>query len=383
MIKQQRNGTIVVRICCAVFFLLFSFLYLYEYQADVLSATQHVLSGGVTHYNRVVGAVLITLVLWLLQGLVRVATRLGGYLHAPTYLPSLLLLGILTDVSHDIETATYIGHWFWLFPLLMLVYGGVVWLCRPLQCARPIARGGNLLSAVWVNMLSLTTMSLFTCMIGNHDRLFHYRLHAETQMLACRYVEAAMVGARDEKTDSSLTLLRIWALSRQGKLGESLFEYPLAGGSDAMLPNRSSVRLVMLSEKALYRDLGGVFREHLRPIDYLKRLHQTPRATRASHDWLLCAGLLDCDLDAFAQTLPTYRNIKAPLPKHYREALTLYTHMRNNPLVVFKDSIMEADYEGFQAIRRNHADERTRHTLLKDNYGKTYWFYYYTRMDKR
>lgn len=35
------------------FFLLFTFLYLFEYQADVLAVTQHVLAHGVTHYNRI------------------------------------------------------------------------------------------------------------------------------------------------------------------------------------------------------------------------------------------------------------------------------------------------------------------------------------------
>ena len=49
-----------MRVMCAILFLCFSFLYLYEYQADVLAVAQHVLSDGQTHYNRTIGAVLIT-----------------------------------------------------------------------------------------------------------------------------------------------------------------------------------------------------------------------------------------------------------------------------------------------------------------------------------
>ena len=49
------------QIACIVAFCVFSFVYLYFYQQDVLAAAQHVLSGGKTHYDRTVGAVLITL----------------------------------------------------------------------------------------------------------------------------------------------------------------------------------------------------------------------------------------------------------------------------------------------------------------------------------
>ena len=51
-------------------------------------------------------------------------------------------------------------------------------------------------------------------------------------------------------------------------------------------------------------------------------------------------------------------------------------------MVVFKDPVMEADYDGFQAIRRKNKDKRVRYTKLKDSYGKTYWLYYYKKMNK-
>lgn len=382
MTNQFKNGTTVIRLVCSILFLLFSFLYLYEYQADILSFTQHVLSKGVTHYNRMVGAIVITLVLWLLQIAIHTTTRINGFFHALTYFPPFILLGVLTDVTPNLESEGYIGHWFWLFPLLMIIYAGVVWMCKQMESVHHQVQNRSVLFSLWVNLLGMIAMSLLTCFIGCNDRLFHHRMHIERLLSSGQYADASKVGILEEETDSSLTFLRIWALSKQNKLGESLFEYPLVGGSDAMLPNGTSVQLVMPSESVLYKDLGVVFRKKLRPMDYLKALHQTKKATRISHDWLLCAYLLDCDIDGFTRSLPLYYQLNTDLPKHYQEALTLYTHLRNNPMVVFKDPVMEADYEGFQAIRRKNKDKRVCYTILKDSYGKTYWLYYYKKMNK-
>ena len=82
MTSTSKNGAVMPRMTCAVLFLIFTFLYLYDYQADILAVTQHVLSHGQTNYNRLVGALLITVVLWMVQVGVYVGTRLKGYTHA-------------------------------------------------------------------------------------------------------------------------------------------------------------------------------------------------------------------------------------------------------------------------------------------------------------
>ena len=51
----------LMKIACAILFLIFTFCFLYYYQADILTVEQHVLSHGQTHYDRTIGAVLITL----------------------------------------------------------------------------------------------------------------------------------------------------------------------------------------------------------------------------------------------------------------------------------------------------------------------------------
>lgn len=114
MSRQFKDGTIVMRIGCAIFFLVFTTLYLSKYQPDILAVTQHVLSGGATHYNSVIGTILITLVLWLIQVALYGWTGLSHRAHALTYLPSMLLLAILTDISPNLTTDNYLGVWAWL-----------------------------------------------------------------------------------------------------------------------------------------------------------------------------------------------------------------------------------------------------------------------------
>lgn len=378
MTSDNKNGTLTTRVACAILFLLFTFLYLYDYQADVLAVAQHILSHGATHYNRTVGAVLITLVLWLLQVGLFALTRLSRRCHALTYLPSLLLLGIITDVPSSISNGCYSGYWLWLFPLLMVAYAFVVWVARQLEPMElPQTSTGLFSKMTFVNLLQMVVMLLIVCGIGNSDKVFHYRMHAESCMLKGTFADVAAIGAEDEKTDSSLTFLRVWALSREGKLGESLFDYPLVGGSDAMLPNGTSVKLLMMPEKWLYKDLGVVFTEKMRPKTYLEKLNKSRYATSLSHDWLITAYLLDRDIDSFATTLPRYYKLDGKLPKAYEEALVLYNHVRNRPRVVYKSVVMDADYADFQRLDRDTTkNPQERYSALRDAYGKTYWFYY-------
>ena len=97
MIRQTiTNSTILMRVMCAVVFFIFAFCYLYFYQADIIAMAQHVLSDGQTRYEPLIGAVLLTISLSLLQLLVFAITRLYKRAHAFTYFPSMLALLLLT-----------------------------------------------------------------------------------------------------------------------------------------------------------------------------------------------------------------------------------------------------------------------------------------------
>lgn len=377
MITQYKNSTIILRVVCAILFFVFTFLYLFDFQADVLAFIQHVLSDGVTRYNRIIGAVLITLLLWIIQVIVFASSRICGYFHALTYLPSLLLLAVLTDVTDNLKHESYLGNWLWLFPLIILVYSAVLWVIRQYEVIHIKDRVTATYKLLWSNVLLMTAMFVITSQIGNNDKLFHYRLHMENELISGNVKDGNLVGAREEETDSSLTLLRVWTLSKRNELGEKLFNYALKGKSDAMLPNHRSVSLLMVPDRNLYKDLGIYFKEKMQPKQYLIKLHEKGYATTMAHDWLLCAYLLDGELDHFVKALPLYYPVDHNLPKHFREALTLYKHQKNNPNLVYKNSVMDTDFEDFQTMRRKYKYPQECYSALRDSYGKTYWFYYF------
>ncbi|MCR5132025.1 MAG: DUF6057 family protein [Prevotella sp.] len=381
-----------MRVLCALFFVVFTFFYLYFYQADVLSATQHLLSGGQTHYDRTIGAVLITTALFVLQLGVLAITKLTNRAHSITYFPSLLALTVLTDIQVFNDGSYSFGHWPWLSVVLLVLFGALVYYIRGYFAYETKNKPRyNPLRLLWTNLLTMCVMFLFVGFFSNHDDVFHYRMKMESCMLRRDYNAALEIGEKSEVRDSNLTMLRIQALARSRQLGERLFEYPVCGGSSVMMPDGKSLRSVFYP---------------------LHRFIRYPEL-----DYKLCGYLLDKNLDAFARTikanaslfgleefLPTDLKAKSvktnkskksakeetsestdtvrkaeSLPKHYREALVMYSRMRAVPVLNYHDDVADADYEDFLQIRRGEKDARRRSTILRDVYGNTYWYYFFTR----
>jgi len=147
------------------------------------------------------------------------------------------------------------------------------------------------------------------------------------------YGKALQVGERSVKTNRELLLLRMEALDHEHLLGERLFAYPVVGRGE-------------------------------------------PLAVKG-RDYELCAYLIDKNLDKFVAALPKYYTISSQLPRHYREALVLYCHLRGNPVVVYHDNVMDTDFQDMQEQQRKYADKKARQVALSKNYVGTYWYYYY------
>ena len=359
--SNKQNSAVPIRVVCAVLFLCFTFGYLYFYQADVLTATQHLLSGGKTHYDRTIGAVLITVALFVIHLAVLASTKLLRHGHALSYFPSLLALTVLTGIHIHNDGTFDFGQWLWAAPLLLVLFIVVVVLIRQWQQFDRKSFGAPLLvSSWWHNLMVMAAMFLFVGLFSNHNDVMHYRLRAESCMLHRDYQGALMAGKGALATDSNLTMLRIHALARSHQLGEHLFEYPIVGGSAAMMPDSN----------------------HLRPVFFpMYRLVEYP-----SRDFRLCRHLLNRNLDAFVYELmrdsaATDSDFLDRQPKHYREALLLYDRRKAKP--VYDNLTMEADYEDFLKLYREKTDARTRQAHLCDVYGNTYWYYYFTREQEK
>lgn len=365
-----------MRVLCAALFLCFVFLFLYSYQADVLAVFQHLVSGGRTHYNSTVGAVLITFVLWLLQVGVFAIVRLTGRAHFMTYIPSLLLLTFLTDVDVNIDEGYSMGWWMFFLPVTLVISGVLMWYGKQLEPYEPETPTKGLLSRVtWINVAMLSGMFFLVGLFSNHNDVFHYRASAECALADSSYTKALTIGKDAQATDSSLTMIRIYALAMQGELGERLFEYPIVGGADAMFPNRRSTKFMLYGEDRFYHSLGAHFVQRMNPERYCKFVLKYGMQTSATRDYLLTYYLLKKDLGKFAKTLAKYYDMKN-LPKHYKEALVLYNHSTSNPVIKYVNDVMEADYQDFQSIRKLYPHRKEQQFYARQTYGKTYWYYY-------
>lgn len=356
------NSPAITKVTAAIVFVFFVFFFLYDWQGYCLAVTQHILSHGVTHYDLLYGAVLITLILFLLQVVIYRVTRLEGRTHTLTYFPSLLFLTMLTAVKPDATGSLSLGVWLVAGPVLLLIWVGGVAVARQTQVLEriPMREGHVLTKHLWVNLFALCVMMVMTAVFSNNDAVYHYRAKMEYLMLHERYADALQVGRYSQETDSSLTALRIICLEKTHTLGSRLFTYPVVGGSAVMKASCPDVHILMWQDP------------HVRIF-----LRKGKRVYPLTLEHRLTAFMLDKNLDGFARLLTTrYSGRLSALPLHIREALVLYTHKRSHPKIVYNESVMDADFKDYRSLYLKTPDPQIRQNQLRDNYGSTYWYYY-------
>ena len=86
--------------------------------------------------------------------------------------------------------------------------------------------------------------------------------------------------------------------------------------------------------------------------------------------------LVDRNIDAFVRELPRYYHVNDSLPLHYKEALTLYTHKMSAPHIIYKNQIMDTDFDDMQKLVEANKDADERRLAVFNQYFGTYWWYY-------
>lgn len=373
--RRNRDGsTVLVRSACAIVFLAFTFLWLYWFQADLLSVAQHVLSGGLTSYDRLTGGIIITAVLMMLQHLIMKAVQLHSSAHWLTYLPSFLLLATLCDIGID-GSFPLASRW-WVLLVVLAAWGVAIWLANKMKPLAKSHRTEFHPRMLWHNLLGMACMMLATTLLSNTDIVFHFRAHAEAALEAGDVNEALRVGEESHETDGSLTMLRAYALSMKGQLGDRLFRYPIVGSSDNLLPIGGDSQLLMFPADSLYRHLGARPVGQMTALRFLELLEKYGKATAAVPDYRLCGLLIDRKLDEFAAIVTSYYQLNDSLPRHYREALVLYRHQRSQPVVVYHDAVTDTDYNDLQELESQYTDFTERKGKVLEKYEGSYWYYY-------
>ena len=374
-----RNGsTVTIRVMCATVFLLFSFSWLFFFQSDQLAMTQHVLSGGLTHYNSILGTLIIIAVLMLLQLLVFRVFKLTKRSHALTYVPSMMLLGLISEASRQIQSGGGLSVWIFVLPVLVLLgWGGLSWVARFAQEVESDRDYSLFSRPMWINALLMALQIICVAWVGNTNAVYHYRMQTETLLADGNYHKALEVGKHSLESDANLLMLRMYALARENALGEKLFEYPITADVEQILPTSGRTRMHFCSEDSLWRFLGGRPAEAMTPLHFLDLLERRDSVVpRQVVDYKLCGLLIDRQIDRFAQEIGKYYELDDRLPKHYREALVLYTHSRSNPVVVYHHAVADEDWRNLLELERRYPNPTERKGWVEDQYHGTYWYYY-------
>ena len=380
---NRNSSTVGILLMCAIVFVCFSFSFLYFFQADIIAVAQHVLSYGLTSYNPLTGALLITLLLQVLQLVLSGIFKLRKRSHALTYLPSMLLLAVMTDISSDVSRQSSLGAWWWGFPLIIALWVLLALFARVLQDVENDSEPTGLFSrAMWINMLTMALLIIGAVSFSNTNAVFHYRAKAEARLLRGDWQGALKPGCKSLESDEDLLMVRMYALARTGQLGERLFTYPVSGSSSAMLPVEGKSRFLIYPADSLYRFLGarpGAQMTNERYLELLLRRDSVAR--RQIADYQLCGLLIDKRIDDFAGKLKKHYAAGDTLdidrlPRHYREAMTLYTHLRSNPVVVYHHTVMDEDWHNLQDLESRYSDKTERQGKVEEQYRGTYWYYY-------
>lgn len=373
------GSTTVVKAVCAIVFFLFVFLYVFCYQDDTLAYSQHVLSGGITVYSRLIGGIIITAVLGILYlTMSKLISRKPLCIHALACFPSMYLLATITDFDPSRSLSPW-GWWAIAMPIVMAVWWSVVYFLGEMlryRCIEGHHGEGFTMKVLGFNLFILCALMLGVGLMSNGNDVLHYRLRMERMLMHGEYADALMVGKQSDKTDSNLTMLRAYALAREGRMGEELFKYPVSGTSSSLVPCLSDSNMLMLSPDSVYKALGAIPRRGMTADSFLRAIVKSGQATPVVNEYLLCGMLIDRNLDGFVRLLIKTHKIDDNLPLHYREALILYCHRRSNPIVVYKNTVMDTDYEDMQHLESEAKTPEERRISVFKQFSGTYWQYF-------
>lgn len=363
-----------VRVILRVLFIIFTFCYLYFLQGDLLSLTQKQLSQGQTTYNPLAGAIVLTALLTLLQYFIEQHFFIINRLHACTYVPSTIILGLITSLSTCMPTG-----WIICSITLLILCSIIVWMSKQIEfneTATNLLFFKLLLPNFWI----FIALFIFVISSGNTDECLHYELKAGRLLKENKPDKALKIGEKSLTTSRRLSALRTFAMKED--IGNELFEFPMPYGSKGLLLYPADSTYSLFSPDSIYK-FYRCYPKTSSAICYYKYITDHPQTTTNNHiakDYYLCALLLDKQIDRFAKELPQYYSLTdstCKLPKYYVQALILYKHLRTHPLITYEDAVATENFKDFLETVKKATVPKTESSIARNNYGNTYWWYYF------
>ncbi|MBQ8968224.1 MAG: hypothetical protein IJ064_00620 [Bacteroidaceae bacterium] len=365
-----------ISLLCVIYFVVFSFLFLYVLERDVLAQTQFQLSEGSTVQHPLMAALLPTF-LFTLLGLF--LGHLLGWLplrfRAMAWCGPLLLTGLLCHWCFPM-VGTSLSSYFWSGVILIIaLYLGGLLLCRNFPDS--LRHLSTFSSYAWPNILLLLLFTLFSVLLANTDSVTLRTLAASRYVRLHQYGRALHQARWERHPSYQLSAATALSLSETGQLGERLFAYPQPWGSEGLLPQMSDTLLVNDLPGHVALHLGYCRGSHVSATSFLATIYDMPKSRPAVRDYLLCAYLLNRDLEGFVRVLNDTCYSVDSLPRHYREALVLRHHLRPLQAPAIDDASLNLRFAVFQHLLHESGTKAEREYKLRERFGANYWTYYY------
>ena len=333
-------------VVCGFLFSVFSFVYLYVFQRDVLEALHFSLAHGKTHFVPLASAFIITFILILLRWGVNSLLKLKGNIRAISYFPSFLILGALTDAGKDVYVYNHPSSWGWLLPLVLVAYALIVYWLRQIFKKR-LNNEGSPVALMNSNLLIMVAFSLMT-----------------------------KVGEKSLKVTRTMTVLRSIAMSHAGVLGEELFAYPQYYRSDGLFFANDSAQTLRYTNDSIYYLLG------VRPytgedrMEFLRNICYKGTGKYTALDYYLSALLLEKQIDTFGKALADFYETEDTLPRYYQEAILVYRESHPDYQFAVDDSTLIKRYDDYHKRKAGFSSPIEEQNRMRREFGDTYWWYF-------
>ena len=377
--SSYRKAAQNINILSGLLFSIFSFVYLYYFQGDVVQALHFSLSEGKTYYSYLIGAIIATLILLIIAKLIRDNIKFDVPYLSLSYFPSFLCLSLITDIDYSVYTGNEIMHkWIWLFPLLLLLWWGIKYGLEHFFDMLPEER----LTKTHLFISNLSILVLFAVvpiLMSNTNINFHHELAVEKAIHDKKYKEALHVGYKSFETSRTLSALRAYAMSlsdEQG-LGNQLFKFPQPYGADGLFFSADSKQVLRINADSLYQYLGEKPYINESVKAYLDRLYATQKGTYKVLDYYLSGLLLDKELDKFSAAVEECFFNEDSLPRYYQEALILQSKLSKVKPTFNLDTLLTNRFSKFEEEQSKHDKWIKQKNLIRHKFGDTYWWYYY------
>lgn len=376
----DRGTTGIIRYSCSILVALFSLAYLILIQGELLSEAQFVFSKGLTRYSIVIGAVVIVAVMQLLQWVVKSIVRIPWRYYSLSYVPSLILLSLLTSFNNGGAKVFSIMSWLYIVPVSLALFSLMVLIAKRLE---DTSRETLLepFSLLWPNYLLLCISFAICGNVSSADKSYLYELKVERLIMQHDYEGALQVADRSLQSTQRLSQLRMFALAQSGQLAERLFDYPQYHRGKGLLCIKDTSSTYRYSSERICHRLGALpdsntihtTEQYLRVMNRIDSL-----STPVTRDYYLCYLLLCKDMERFTETLQAYYPDTAVqyLPRAYREAI-LSTDKSGKLAEKYNiDTYTREHYASYCLRKSEITGDIERKNLLRKDFGNTFWWYF-------